>query len=146
MPESMNLMAGPARHMIFHASLMLLVGLLCGAPYGRAINRGAKPSTVAAWRVAHASLPMGAMLMIAVAAVQGSFKSSSAVAWTMTYAYVVSGYAFCISLPLAAVVGHRGLSSGGPASAKAVYVGNLVGAWGSMIGTLLLVYAAFISL
>lgn len=139
-------MQEPARHLIFHASVMLLVGLICGAPYGRAINRGADPGTVHAWRVAHASLPMGAALMIAIAAVQGSFKTSSLMAWSMTYAFVVSGYAFCISLPLAAVVGHRGLSNEGPPAARAVYAGNLVGAWGSMIGALLLVHAAFVSL
>ena len=85
-------------------------------------------------------------LMIAIAAVQGSFKTSSLMAWSMTYAFVVSGYAFCISLPLAAVVGHRGLSNEGPPAARAVYAGNLVGAWGSMIGALLLVHAAFVSL
>lgn len=64
----------------------------------------------------------------------------------MTYAFSISGYAFCVSLPLAAMVGHRGLHSEGPPSAKVVYAGNLIGAWGSMIGALLLLYAAFVSL
>ena len=63
----------------------------------------------------------------------------------MTYSFSVSGYAFCVSLPLGAMVGHRGLQSGGPPSAKTVYAGNLIGAWGSMIGALLLLYAAFVS-
>lgn len=64
----------------------------------------------------------------------------------MTYAFSISGYAFCVSLPLAAMVGHRGLHSEGPPAAKVVYAGNLIGAWGSMIGALLLLYAAFVSL
>lgn len=132
--------------MIFHATVMLLVGLICGAPYGRAINRQQPASTIAAWRVAHASLPMGAALMIAIGAVQSSLKISSAVAWSMTWSFVISAYAFCVSLPLAAVVGHRGLSSEGPAKAKLVYLGNLVGAWGSMVGALLLLYASWVSL
>ena len=132
--------------MILHAAVMLLVGLICGAPYGRAINRGFAASTVHAWRVAHASLPMGAALMIAVAAVQGSFKTSSMVAWAMTYAFSISAYAFCVSLPMGAIVGHRGLQSGGPVAAKVVYAGNLIGAWGSMIGALLFLYAALVSL
>lgn len=46
----------PARHLVFHRAIVLLFGLLSGAPYARAINRK-KPAPIShAWRVAHASL------------------------------------------------------------------------------------------
>ena len=54
-----------ARHLVFHGTVILLVGLLCGAPYGRAINAAAATPIVRSWRVAHVSLPVGAILMFA---------------------------------------------------------------------------------
>ena len=135
-----------ARHLAFHGAIVLLVGLACGAPYARAVNRGASEGVVHSWRVAHAALPIGAILMFAVAALLSSFAVATSVKWLIAVALIISSYAFCLSLPLAAVVGHRGLSAGGPASAKLVFAGNLVGAWASVIGTLAFTYAAFASL
>jgi|GEM_PF-624661 len=117
-----------ARHLAFHGAIVLLIGLLCGGPYGRAVNRGAAPHVIHSWRVAHASLPMGAILMFTIAALLSSFAVASSVKWSIAVALIVSSYAFWFSLPLAAVVGHRGLSSEGPASAKLVYLGNMLGA------------------
>jgi hypothetical protein len=136
----------PARHLAFHGAIVLLVGLLCGAPYGRAINRAAPPHTVHAWRVAHASLPLGAALMFAVAALLPSFAVGAGVQWAIALALIVSSYAFCFSLPLGAWAGHRGLSPQGPALARCVYAGNLLGAGASLLAALVLVYAGWASL
>jgi hypothetical protein len=135
-----------ARHLAFHGAVVLLVGLLCGGPYARAINRNAAPHIVHAWRVAHASLPGGALLMFAVAALLSAFAVVSQVKWFISRALIVSSYAFCFSLPLAAAVGHRGLSTQGPPLAKLVFAGNMVGAWASVAATLALIYAGFASL
>jgi hypothetical protein len=135
-----------ARHLAFHGGIVLLIGLLCGAPYARAVNRNAAAHTVHAWRVAHASLPAGAMLMLVVAALLSSLAVLPEVKWLIAVAFIVSSYAFCISLPLAAVVGHRGLSAQGPAAAKLVFAGNMVGAWASVLATLAFIYAGFVSL
>jgi len=135
-----------ARHLAFHGGIVLLVGLVCGAPYARAVNRDAPSGVVHAWRVAHAALPIGAMLMLSVASLLSSFAVASSVKWFVALALIVSYYAFCLSLPLAAVVGHRGLSADGPLSAKVVYAGNVIGAWASLAATLAFIYAAFASL
>lgn len=125
---------------------MLLVGLLCGAPYGRAINRGAPTHIVASWRVAHASLPIGALAMVSIGSVMSSLAAGASVQWFIAVSLIVSSYAFCLSLPLAALTGHRGLSSGGPPSAKLVYAGNTLGAAFSLLASVAFVYAAFVSL
>jgi hypothetical protein len=135
-----------ARHLAFHGAIVLLIGLLCGAPYARAIRRGAPAHIVHSWRVAHASLPIGATLMFAVAALLSSFAVAPSVKWLVAGALVVSSYAFCLSLPLAATVGHRGLSATGPTSAKLVYTGNMIGSGASLVAALALVYAGFVSL
>lgn len=135
-----------ARHLVFHGAIVLLIGLLCGAPYGSAINRGAPAHTVHAWRVAHASLPIGALLMLVVAALLPSLTVAAGLKGFITLSLIVSSYAFCFSLPLAAVVGHRGLSPRGPLSARLVYAGNMLGAWAALAATVALIYASGVSL
>ena len=135
-----------ARHLAFHASIVLLFGLLCGAPYGRAINRNAPAHIIHSWRVVHASLPIGAILMFAVAALLSSFAVATQVKWFIAIALIVSVYAFCLSLPLAAMTGHRGLSASGPLTAKLIFAGNMLGSIASLAAAFALVYAAYVSL
>ena len=135
-----------ARYLVFHGTIILLIGLLCGAPYGRAINAGAATGIVHSWRVAHLSLPIGAILMFAVATLLASFAVVGQIKQLIANLLIVSGYSFCVALPLAAMVGERGLSPGGSLKAKAVFVGNVLGAVTSLLASLALVYAAFESL
>jgi hypothetical protein len=135
-----------AHHLAFHGSIVLLFGLLCGAPYGRAINRNAPAHTIHSWRIAHASLPMGAILMFAVAALLSSFKVVAQVKWFIAITLIVSAYAFCFSLPLAAIAGYRGLSLRGPLVAKLIFFGNMLGSIASLAAAITLVYAGYESL
>jgi hypothetical protein len=95
-----------SRQLVFHGAVVLLVGLLCGAPYGRAVNRNAPEPIVHSWRVAHGSIPLGAALMFGVAAVLSHLGGGVFLKWAVALFLIVSSYAFCFSLPLAAVVGH----------------------------------------
>jgi hypothetical protein len=135
-----------SRQLVFHGAVVLLVGLLCGAPYGRAVNRNAPEHIVHSWRVAHASIPLGAALMFGVAAVLSHLGGGALLKWAVALFLIVSSYAFCFSLPLAAAVGHRGLSARGPISAKFIYAGNVVGAMSSLVAAVILIYAAYVSL
>jgi hypothetical protein len=135
-----------SRQLVFHGAVVLLVGLLCGAPYGRAVNRNAPEHTVHSWRVAHGSIPLGAALMFGVAAVLPHLGGSVFLKWAVALLLILSSYAFCFSLPLAAAVGHRGLSARGPASAKLVYAGNVIGAVSSLLAAVVLIDLAYVSL
>jgi hypothetical protein len=135
-----------SRHLVFHASLVLLIGLLFGAPYARSIKRNDPPHIVNAWRVAHLSIPIGATLMFAVAALLPFYKVGDLTKWLIVGSLIVSSYSFGISLPIAAVTGHRGLSSDGKGWARLVYAGNLTGAVTSLIAAGLLVFAGAVSL
>ena len=135
-----------ARHLLFHAAVILLIGLFAGIPYGKAIL-GKKPeSLVHAWRVAHGALALGAALMVALAAVVSSLQVSLLVKQALTVSFVVSGYCFALALTIGPLVGSRGLTAKGPFSSKAVYAGNIVGVLGSLVGSFVLLYAAFVSL
>jgi hypothetical protein len=135
-----------ARNLVFHGAIVLIIGLMCGMPYGKAINRKASEHTVQAWRLAHLALPIGAILMIAVAAVLTPFMVSTTLKWVIAVSLIASSYAFCFSLLLAPVVGHRGLSARGPLAAKLVYLGNSAGAFFSMLAAVVLLYAGYVSL
>ena len=139
-------MNASAHHLMFHGSIVLLYGLLCGAPYARAINRSAPAHVVHSWRVAHASLPMGATLMLVVAASLPVLPDIAALQWTIALALIASSYAFVVALTLAPIVGHRGLSSQGPVAAKLVFVGNFLGALASVVAAVALVLASFLAL
>jgi hypothetical protein len=135
----------PSRYLAFHGAIVLLIGLLCGAPYGKAIKRG-DDYTAARWRVAHVSLPIGATMMFAVAALLPGFAAPMACNWLITWGLIVSSYAFCVSLPVAGLTGHRGLEAGKTTAAQIVYLGNMLGVIGSLLAALALIYAGFVTL
>ncbi len=135
-----------SRHLVLHGAIVLLFGLLLGAPYARAITHNAAAHIIHSWRVAHLSLPIGATLMFAVAGVLSDLAVPVAVHWVIAAGLIVSAYGFCLSLPLAALTGQRGLSPGGAGVGTLVYVGNLIGAWSSIVAACALVYAAFVTL
>ncbi|MBT2323593.1 hypothetical protein J7E62_14680 [Variovorax paradoxus] len=139
-------MSPSSAHLVFHGAIVLLFGLLLGAPYARAIQRGDADHIVNSWRVAHLSLPIGATLMLAVAALLPSFAVGAQLKWGIAGALIVSAYGFCVSTPLAAITGQRGLSSGGVGLGRLVYLGNMVGAWSSVLAAAAILYAAFVSL
>jgi hypothetical protein len=135
-----------SQQLVFHGAIVLLFGLVLGAPYARAIKRGAPAQIVNSWRVAHLSLPIGATLMFAIATVLPALAVSAHVVWVIALAFIISSYAFCVSTPLAAITGERGLATGVEGWGRLVYLGNRVGAWSTLVAAVTLVYAAFVSL
>nr|WP_315464661.1 hypothetical protein [uncultured Rhodoferax sp.] len=131
-----------SRHLILHGSLVLLFALLLGAPYARAIKRHADAQVVNSWRVAHQSLAIGALLLLVLAPILTVMPIPSVLKWSIAIAMIVSGYAFCIATPLAAITKDRGLSSGAQGWARCVYLGNMLGALSSLVAAVLLVGAA----
>jgi hypothetical protein len=136
----------PARYLLFHGSIVLLIGLLCGMPYGIAITRKQGDEVIRAWKLAHGALSLGGTTMIAMAAIVSSLQVAEMIQWLLSIALIASGYGFCFALTLEPFVGDRGLSWTGIWSNKVVFVGNLIGALSSLIGSIVLVYASYVSL
>ena len=135
-----------SKQLILHGSIILLLGLLCGWPYARALIRGKSEVSTNAWRVAHLSLPIAAILLFAMAAVLPQLRISSATRAWMAWLFIVSSYAFTVALTLGACYGFRGLTFDPPLINRAVYAGNMLGAALSLIGSILLVWGAYVSL
>ena len=122
----------------------MLVGLLCGAPLGRAINNNHGDAAVHGWRVAHLGLALGGPLLYSIAAVLPRISDHGVFSGIATWSFVASVYGFVIALPPGAAIRERGLQPGKGLS-QLVYVGNLIGAAGSLVGTLALLGLALVS-
>ena len=134
------------KQLIFHGGVILLVGLLCGAPLGSAVVRGKPEATIRAWRVAHSSLVMGGILLLALAGILGQLKLSAWALALLVWAFVASSYGFAIVLPLGAHYGHRGLAFQPPPLNRALFLGNTIGAVGLIVGTVVLLWGAYAAL
>jgi hypothetical protein len=134
------------KHLILHGAVILLIGFACGTPMGRSIVRRKSEDTVRAWRVAHSSLVMGGILLLALAGVVEHLRLGNWALVLLAVSFIGSSYAFAISLPLGAHYGFRGLTSAPPLLNRVVYSGNLLGSIGFFIGALLLVWGAYAGL
>lgn len=139
------MMETSAKYLLLHGSVVLLVGLLCGFPYGVAIKRK-QEELIRAWKLAHLSLSLGGATMIAIAACLSSISVNDNLKWAVAVSYIISGYGFCFSMVSEPFLGARGLSWSGTTNNKIVYVGNSVGALSSLIGTIALLIASYLSL
>jgi len=109
---------------------------------GRSIVRRKSADTVRAWRVAHSSLVMGGILLLALAGVVEYLRLGSWALFLLALSFIGSSYAFAISLPLGAHYGVRGLTSAPPLLNRVVYAGNMLGISGFFVGALLLIWGA----
>ena len=134
------------KQLIFHGSVILLIGFLCGAPLGSAVVRGKSEETVRAWRVAHSSLVSGGILLLVVASIIAQLQLSAWATALMVWVFVLASYGFAVVLPLGAYYGHRGLKSEPPFLNRVVYFGNTVGALGLLVGAIVLVWGAYSAL
>lgn len=139
-------MNSAAHQLAFHSSIILLYGLLTGIPYGRSVVRKAPDHIVHAWRLIHSALSIGAVLMFSVAALLPSFNVSEVPKQVISISLIVTAYALGIAMTLGAITGERGLALKGSSSAKTVYLFNALGAFASLIGAVVLVYATYQSL
>ena len=135
-----------AKQLIFHGAVILLAGLLCGAPLGSAVVRRKSEETVRAWRVAHSSLVMGGVLLLALGGVISHLHLNAFALTLLVWAFVASSYVFAVALPTAAYCGHRGLSSTPPLMNRVLYFGNIVGAAGMLLGAIVLLWGSYAAL
>lgn len=99
----------------FHGVLLVLLGMLVGLPFAEAITSDAGPDTERAWRVAHTSLVAAGTLYIAISAIAHYLTLPDRITVFVSWALVLSAYAFVFAFVVGPIVGARGLEPTGPA-------------------------------
>ncbi len=130
------------KQLILHGSIIFLVGLLSGYPFGRAIVHGKPEATVRGWRVAHSGITMGGVLLLALSSVVPQLEVTASARALLVWGFIASSYGFAVALPLGAHYGHRGLSSTPPFLNRIVFLGNMIGVAGSLAGGFILLWGA----
>ena len=121
------------RQILLHGLIVLLVGLLCGVPYGRAITDGWGEEAVRGWRLAHFSLVIGGIWLLATAAVSDLLVLGRRGIAILVCSAVTSGYAFTLALIVGASGGVRGLEATGPVLNVVAFAGNMVASVASLV-------------
>ena len=135
----------PSSLLALNGFVALLLGLLCGAPLGSAINRGSDES-IRGWRVAHSSLVNGGVMLLAISVVLPHLALSQDWRLVASILLSISVYVFSFALVFGAWKGYRGLRKETENAANVVYYANMLGAVLSIIVVGLLIYGASISL
>jgi hypothetical protein len=120
---------------VLHGAIILMLSQLAGFAFARAIRNGGSDR----WRMSHAACSAGGILLVALAPVAPHLAIDAtffAIAW------VASTYALCVGTVVAAITGHRGIDSGPPSMNRLVYALYLMGALGTTVATLALIYGA----
>lgn len=120
--------------MIFHGTIVLIVGLLAGFPFLLGIVRHAEPRRVDAWRAAHTGLCATGVMAIAMGAALHGWSAAGTLATLATGAIVTGAYGIALAMTLAAATGSRGLVAGGALSNWVVYISYMVGVPATLIG------------
>jgi hypothetical protein len=132
-------------HVILHGGIVLLVGLLCGLPFGAVIRRSGDDAA-RAWRVAHAGGVASGTMLIAIAAIMPRLQLGDPLACSLAWSLIVSAYAFTAGVLAAALTGARGLTGGGTRANVVVYVAYVVGTIGSLLAIGLTIVGAAVAL
>ena len=132
--------------LIFHGTLLLLIGLIAGAPYGIAILKKKSDDTIHIWRMVHLTLPIAAILLFAISSFISFLDVSSQIQWLIAILFIVSSYAFGFAMVIGAPSGERGLLFRGPVIAKITHVGHMLGVLTSLAASTVLLYAAWLTL
>jgi hypothetical protein len=131
---------------LLHGLIVLLVGLLCGIPYGRAITHDWGEEGVRAWRVAHFGLVVGGIWVMVVAGVSHLLVLTKRSIALLVYSVVTSAYGFTVALVVAAVGGVRGLELAGPTLNVIAFLANAVAASASLVWVAVMLLGTIVAL
>lgn len=122
-----------AATLTLHGLVVLLLGLLCGAPYGAAIVGTWGDEPVRAWKLAHLEGVQNGILVLALAGVSGLLLLSERQEKVVVWGAVLAAYGNVLGALLGAVSGFRGLAPEGPLANWIVFVAFMFGMWGVLI-------------
>ena len=76
-------MEEPARYLLLYGVIILLLALLAGIPYGKAILKKETDGIIFAWRVAHSALSIGVILMLTLTPILSQINTDLKLKWSI---------------------------------------------------------------
>lgn len=126
--------------LFLNGCILFAIGGGLGIPYWLILARS--PARANAWRVAHSSITVGGIGVVAIAAGYHMIVLPEALDWVLVAGVLATGYGFGISTCLGALTGHRGLEWK-PGIPAVVVLLMVVGTIGATISGCLMVYGAY---
>ena len=117
----------------FNGLLVLLLGLLAGAPYGAALVNGWGDEAVRAWKLAHGEGVLNGLMLLALAGCAQWLALGPTGERVVVWGAVLAAWGNGIGAVLGALTGQRGLAPQGPAANWLVFIAFMFGMWGVLI-------------
>lgn len=117
----------------FNGLLVLLLGLLAGAPYGAALVNGWGDEAARAWKLAHGEGLLNGLMLLAIAACAPYLALSPRAERVVQWGAVLAAWGNIVGSILGALSGQRGLAPQGPAANWLVFIAFMFGMWGVLI-------------
>jgi hypothetical protein len=127
---------------ILHGAVVLVIGLLCGLPFGSVAGRAAGDDAARAWRVAHSGGAAVGVMLIAIAAALPRLRLAERAASLLARSLILSAYSFTAGVILAATTGARGLRAGASVLDAVVFLAYLAGVLGTLLAVALTIAGA----
>ena len=129
--------------LVLHGTVVLLLSQVAGYAFFHAIRASEHDATkLGQWRMSHAASSAGAVFLIALGPVVPHLELGPLPVGALVGVLVVSTYGLCLGTLVAAVSGHRGARPHLPWSNLVVYLLYVLGALGSTVAAIALVYGA----
>lgn len=122
-----------AAMLTFNGLVVLLLGLIAGAPYGAALVGNWGEEAARAWKLAHAEGVLNGIMVLALAGCAHWLTLGRSAERVVVWGAVLAAYGNVIGATLGALTGQRGLAPQGPAANWLVFLAFMFGMWGVLI-------------
>lgn len=131
------------KYLIFHGVIIILIGLFSGLIYWQTIIRNKRPEVIRGWRIAHVFLVIEGMFIVIVELSIPHLVLSGLAIRVLVWTIASSGYGFAWAFIGGAWKGYRGLTPKPYGLNTILFLGHFIGAGGSLIGIIIIIYGAF---
>jgi len=128
------------KYLIFHGTIIILIGLISGLIYWQMIIRNKRPEVISSWRIAHVFLVIEGMFIIIVGLGIPYLELNDLAVRVLVWAIASSGYGFAWAFIGGAWKGYRGLTPRPYGLNTILFLGHFIGAGGSLIGITMVFY------
>ncbi len=129
--------------LILHGGIIILMGLLSGLIYWQTIIRNKTPEVIRRWRIAHVFLVIEGMFIVIMGFGILHLALSALAVRVLVWSVTGSGYGFAWAFIGGAWKGYRGLTPKPYGLNTFLFLGHFIGAVGSLIGIVMVIYGFF---